>query len=279
MSETLDITCGVFQGSILGPILFLCYINDIFNATDLATFLFADDTSCLAENNSLPVLISDVNREKNKLAVWFKANRMAVNVSKTNYMIFHTRDKHINLNGMNVVFNSNDPDQLTPDPGLIQSLERIHDNNPNEKMRSFKLLGVYFDERLTLNKHVSHVCSKLSRANYMLRRVANFLSAKCLRTLYFSLFHSHLLTNILNCTSQSNLNRISILQRKAIRIITKSAYNQHTAPLFLSARILPFDKTILLDKLLFMNSVAYGYAPPPSVMSGPLTKAVDSTTN
>ncbi len=123
---------------------------------------------------------------------------------------------------------------------------------------------MYLDEQLTLNKHVSHVCAKLSRANYMLRRVANFLSAKCLRTLYFSLFHSHLLycTIILNCTSQSNLNRISILQRKAIRIITKSAYNEHTAPLFLSARILPFDKTILLNKLLFMHSVAYGYAPP-----------------
>jgi hypothetical protein len=58
---------------------------------------------------------------------------MAVNVSKTNYIIFHTRGKQINLNGLNVVFNSKDPDQRFSDPLLIQPLERIHDNNPNEK--------------------------------------------------------------------------------------------------------------------------------------------------
>jgi len=52
-SDLLSISCGVFQGSILGPILFLCYINDIFNASTLAMFLFADDTTCLAENNNL----------------------------------------------------------------------------------------------------------------------------------------------------------------------------------------------------------------------------------
>ncbi len=49
LSDVLNISCGVFQGSVLGPILFLCYINDIFNASSLATFLFADDTTCLAE--------------------------------------------------------------------------------------------------------------------------------------------------------------------------------------------------------------------------------------
>ncbi len=69
------IDCGVFQGSILGPLLFLCYINDINNATDLATFLFADDTSCLAEHKDLRTLINYVNSELQKLAVWFKANK------------------------------------------------------------------------------------------------------------------------------------------------------------------------------------------------------------
>ncbi len=175
MSETLKISCGVFQGSILGPILLLCYINDIFNATNLATFLFADDTSCLAENNSLPDLITYVNGELNKLAVWFKANRMAVNVSKTNYIIFHTRGKQIDLDGLSVIFNSNDLDQQFPDPLLVQPVERIHDNNPNENMRYFKLLGIYFDEQLTFNKHIYHVCMKLSHANFMLQRVSNYL--------------------------------------------------------------------------------------------------------
>jgi hypothetical protein len=143
------------------------------------------------------------------------------------------------------------------------------------------LLGVYLDEQLTLNKHVSHVCSKLSRANYMLRRVANFLTAKCLRTLYFSLFHSHLLycTNILNCTSQSKLNRISILQRKAIRIITKSAYNEHTAPLFLRQGFYLLIKQFCLTNYYSCIPLPTAMPPPRSVMSGPLTKAADLTTN
>jgi hypothetical protein len=88
----------------LEPILFLCYINDIFNASSLATFLFADDTTCLAENQNLDDLITYVNIELNKLAVWFKANRIAVNVSKTNYIIFHNKGKQVNLGGRELVF-------------------------------------------------------------------------------------------------------------------------------------------------------------------------------
>jgi hypothetical protein len=141
-SNNALIDCGVFQGSILGPILFLCYINDIYTATDLATFLFADDTSCLAEHKNLHTLITYVNSELQKLAVWFKANRMAVNVSKTNYIIFRTRGKIINADLPDVVFNSNDPDSPDQCPQSIYKLDRIHDKNPDIKLRNFKLLGV-----------------------------------------------------------------------------------------------------------------------------------------
>jgi hypothetical protein len=122
--------------------LFLCYINDIFNATSLATFLFADDTTCLAENKNLHDLINYVNAELNKLAVWFKANKMVVNVSKTNYIIFHTRGKQVYLNGRDVIFNSNEIDETTPDPSLMQKIERVHSKHDDPKMQSFKLLGI-----------------------------------------------------------------------------------------------------------------------------------------
>jgi hypothetical protein len=259
----LNISCGVFQGSILGPILFLCYINDIFSATSLATFLFADDTSCLAENSNLHDLITYVNTELNKLAVWFKANKMAVNVSKTNYIIFHTRGKQVNLNGRDVIFNSNEIDAI-PDPSLIQKIERVHNKHNDIKMQSFKLLGIYLDEHLSLNRHIDHVAAKLSRSLYLINRVKHFVSCNSLRKLYFSLFHSHLLycINILGCTSQTNINRLTLLQKKAIRIISKAGYNDHTTPLFLENKVLPFDKLIMLHRLLFMHSIAYEYAPP-----------------
>ncbi len=91
------------------------------------------------------------------------------------------------------------------------------------------------------------------------------VSPSSLRKLYFSLFHSNLLycINILSCTSQSNINRIAILQKKAIiRTISNAQYNAHSNPLFLANRILPFDKLIVLNRLLFMHSIAYDYAPP-----------------
>jgi hypothetical protein len=174
LSKSALIDCGVFQGSILGPLLFLCYINDLHHSTELATFLFADDTSCLAENKNLETLIAHVNSELQKLALWFKANKMAVNVNKTNYIIFHTRGKKIDPNHPDVVFNSNEPGVSHSDPSLINKLERIHDNHAVDKMRSFKLLGVFLDEHLSFSNHITHVCAKLSRSNFCLRRVANF---------------------------------------------------------------------------------------------------------
>jgi hypothetical protein len=131
-------------------------------------------------------------------------------------------------------------------------------------MQGFKLLGVYLDEHLTLNKHIDHVAAKLSRSLYLINRVKHFVSCNSLRKLYFSLFHSHLLycINILSCTSQTNINRIALLQKKAITIISKSGYNDHTTPLFLENKALPFDKLITLHRLLFMHSIAYEYAPP-----------------
>jgi hypothetical protein len=79
---------------------------------------------------------------------------MAINISKTNFMIFHTKGKKVNLNDTSVVFDSNEIGSAT-NPDLIFKLERIYDSHINEKLRTFKLLGVYLDESLTFNKHTS----------------------------------------------------------------------------------------------------------------------------
>ena len=75
--KKLDIS--VIQGSILGPVLFLCYINDLYSATALFSVLFADDTTCLSKGKKLNELIEFVNSELQKIALWFRANKMAVN--------------------------------------------------------------------------------------------------------------------------------------------------------------------------------------------------------
>ena len=146
----------------MGPILFLCYINDIYSATDLATFLFANNTSCLAENKNLPELISFINIELQKLANWFRSNKMAVNISKTKYIIFRTKGKKIDSNIEKVVFNNNEIGKPV-DLSQIFEQERVYLENPNQENTTYKLLGVYFDEYLNFDKHISYICANLAK--------------------------------------------------------------------------------------------------------------------
>ena len=157
ISETKDIPISVLQGSILGPILFLCYINDMPGSTLLYTLLFADDTACLASGENLPDLINFINVELNKIAIWFRVNKMAVNAEKTKYIIFHARNKKVDPGNSVLVLNNNEPGQ-TPSNELIIPLTRICNVNENENDKSYKLLGVWFDENLTFDIHVKKLC-------------------------------------------------------------------------------------------------------------------------
>ena len=93
-SELLAITCGVPQGSVLGPLLFLIYINDLPNISKVLNFyLFADDTNIYSESDSLQDLEKVINKELNKLNLWLNVNRLSLNIDKTNYIIFHPYNK------------------------------------------------------------------------------------------------------------------------------------------------------------------------------------------
>jgi len=261
-SSERSIKISILQGSILGPILFLCYINDLYRVTDLFTLMFADDTFSAKSGSNLNRLIQSVNMEINKMAVWFRANKLAVNKNKTKYIIFRTRGKKIDANIPDIVFDENEMGSPF-NPDYVTTLERYHNNHQNTDSRAYKLLGIYLDEHLTLDAHVNHLCKKLSRSLYCIKMAKNYINPPGLRSLYFALIHSHLsyCPTILNCLSKSNLNKIEKIQKKAIRIITKSQYNAHTAPLFFENKILPLEKIIKQGKLLFMHSVYYDYAP------------------
>ena len=138
-SGFLPITCGVPQSSILGPTLFLLYVNDLCNvSTRLTSILFADDTSCFIEGTDLADMCVQLSSEMNKLSTWFKTNRLSLNVSKTNCMIFGRPDK---------------PEH-----------HRVYiDNIVIERVNCKKFLGVLIDSKLSWSDHVSYIRHKMSK--------------------------------------------------------------------------------------------------------------------
>ena len=96
-STFLQIKCGIPQGSILGPLLFNIYINDIVKTSHLFQFIFADDTNLFASHSNLDELLKIVNQESAKISNWLKINKLSLNVEKPHYIIFHNRHKKIPL--------------------------------------------------------------------------------------------------------------------------------------------------------------------------------------
>jgi hypothetical protein len=260
-SSTKTINISVIQGSILGPILFLIYINDLYSASTLLKLMFADDTACVASDNNIDNLVSHVNSELRGIARWFRANKMAVNVGKTKFIIFHTRGKHFDQS-IQLTYDDNEPNMYNPD--LIHPIERFHSNHPIITNRAYKILGVYLDENLTFDCHTNFILTKLNRSLYCINKVKNILPPSAFKSLYFSLIHSHLTycSNIASCASNSNVQKIFLAQKKAIRIICNKKYREHTNPLFTTLQILPYPKLLNYSKLLFMHSVVYKYCPP-----------------
>ena len=213
------INCGVPQGSVLGPLLFLLYINDLNQAIKFCkVHHFADDTNLLCLSNSIKKLNKQVNADLKHLVNWLNANKISLNVKKTEMVIFKSKQK-----------------KLEGDLKIKLCGKRLY---PTE---SVKYLGVKIDANLTWQHHVNDLSIKLNRANALLFKIRKYVSPKILRSIYFAIFDSHLSYCCLVWAQNfSSIKRILILQKKAVRIINFQPRNSHTSPLFKQNFILKF---------------------------------------
>ena len=218
-SSIQNITCGVPQGSILGPLLFLLYVNDIVHCSKSLQFiLFADDTNLFLSADTFADLMVILNDELNKLSDWFCANKLSVNIAKTKYILFGGKQK------------------LCSEPSIFIAIDGV----ALERVEFTKFLGVYIDENLNWKQHTSHISLKVAKSLGVINRIRSIVSSNVLKSLYYTLIHPYLLyCNIIwGGASQLALYRLTCLQKRAMRLITHSPFRAPSTPLFTRLRVL-----------------------------------------
>ena len=230
-SSTKSINHGVPQGSVLGPLLFLIYNNDLhFAIKSSKVYHFADDTNLLNIGSNPKKMEKVINADLKTLYNWLLANKISLNCDKTEVIFFHK------------------PGTKAPNIRLKINGKRIYAS------KTIKYLGMYLDDSLNGSFHCKTLTKKLKRANGMLTKARHYVNSTDLKTLYHAIFSSHLTYGCQIWGQNVNVfnQKIFKLQNKALRIISFSDFRVDADPLYLRFKILKLKDHIVLQNCLFV---------------------------
>ena len=230
--DLMPFDCGVPQGSVLGPLLFLIYLNDLHKAIQYCkVHHFADDTNLFDTSKSVKNLNKEINHDMKHLNNWLSANKISLNVEKTELVIFKSPRKVL-LNEIKIKL----------------SRKRLYPS------KSVKYLGIKIDRFLHWHDQVNSIAVKLNRANALLLKIRNYVNTETLRNIYFAIFDSHLSYSCTVWTQNINkVRRLIVFQKKVLRIMNFKDQLFHSSPLFSSNNILKFGCKITLGNILFIS--------------------------
>ena len=232
ISEHREVRLGVPQGSILGPLLFIIYINDIVSVSNEVSFyLFADDTAIIMKGKTCQDIQSQMDNFIPRLMKWFQCNRLTLNPSKSCYQLYslssNQRDIDIRIN-----------------------------NDKIKRCFTVKYLGILVDENLKWESHINYVCKKISRNIGIMGRVRYYLSPKELSLLYNAIVLPHLnyCAVIWGSAYQTRLQKIVILQKRAVRIIDHKPFRFPSHELFIKYNVLKFPDLVIEQNIVILKS-------------------------
>ena len=240
LSEEAKIEVGVPQGSILGPLLFILYINDISNISNLGNFyLFADDAAIAVRAQTSSELQDKLHWLLPLVSQWFHANRLSLNTSKTFYQIF----SRTSATDLNVCLNDTDI----------------------ARKSCVRYLGILIEENLKWESQTNSVSTLMSRNIGIIRQAKSYLSSQHLLLLYNSLLLPYLnyCAAVWGSNYPTKTNKLVLLQKRAVRLIDKKPYHFHTKELFIKYKILRFPDLVKEQQVIILLGFLRGTLPCP----------------